>query len=167
MARYNINFSGNQQSVKRDKKILGVLLLALIALLGGLYASKEQLEQAVKKQEALRNKLLEAQSIEPKKLERKFQSYWTESKADWAGLFASLEEVKNPDITLLTVDPRLAEQRVLISGLAKDQETLNLYLTKLEFSTALNQVELQRYRRTTNSPNGLEFFAAARWIGHD
>lgn len=118
-------------------------------------------------QQLLQKKLVEARTIKPATLEKKLQSYWTESKADWAGLFSTLEESKNSDITLLSVDPRLSEQRVLISGLARNQETLNFYLTKLESSKALSQVELQRYRRTTNSPNGLEFFAVTNWIAHD
>lgn len=167
MARYSINFSSNQQSVQRDKLVLGLLLLVLIAVLAGVYASKVQLEQASSKQQLLQKKLVEAKTIKPATLEKKLQSYWTESKADWAGLFSTLEESKNSDITLLSVDPRLSEQRVLISGLARNQETLNLYLTKLESSKALSQVELQRYRRTTNSPNGLEFFAVTDWIAHD
>lgn len=167
MARHSINFSNNQQSVKRDKIALGLLLLALIALLFGVYATQVQREQARAKQQLLQDKLVEAKNIKPATLERKLQNYWTESKTNWAGLFSTLEEVKNPDITLLSVDPRLSEKRVLISGLAKNQETLNLYLTKLESSTVLKQVELQRYRRTTNSPNGLEFFVVAQWIAHD
>lgn len=167
MARYNINFSSNQQNVQRDKLVLGLLLLVLSAMLAGVYASTVQLEQASIKQQLLQEKLVEAKTIKPASLEKKLQSYWTESKADWAGLFSTLEESKNSDITLLSVDPRLSEQRVLISGLARNQETLNSYLTKLESSTVVNQVELQRYRRTTNSPNGLEFFAVAKWIAHD
>lgn len=167
MARHSINFSSNQQSVQRDKVALGLLLLALIALLCGVYASEVQHEQASAKQQLLEDKLIEAKNIKPATLERKLQIYWTESKTDWAGLFSTLEEVKNPDITLLSIDPRHAEKRVLISGLAQNQETLNLYLTKLESSAVLRQVELQRYRRTTNSPNGLEFFVVAQWIAHD
>lgn len=167
MARHSINFSSNQQSVQLDKVVLGLLLLALIALLCGVYASEVQSERASAKQQLLEDKLIEAKNIKPATLERKLQNYWTESKTNWAGLFSTLEEVKNPDITLLSVDPRLAEKRVLISGLAKNQETLNLYLTKLESSAVLRQVELQRYRRTTNSPNGLEFFVVAQWIAHD
>lgn len=167
MARHSINFSSNQQSVQRDKVAMGLLLLALIALLSGVYASEVQREQASAKQQLLEDKLIEAKNIKPAALERKLQNYWTESKTNWAGLFSTLEEVKNPDITLLSVDPRLTDKRVLISGLAKNQETLNLYLTKLESSAVLKQVELQRYRRTTNSPNGLEFFVVAQWIAHD
>jgi Tfp pilus assembly protein PilN len=167
MARRSINFSGNKQTLQRDKKILGVLLLMVAALLGGVYTSTHQLEQARSKQTELQNKLLDAQSIKPVPLERKLQTYWAESNTDWAGLFASLEEVKTPNITLLTIDPRLADQRVNVSGLAKDQEALNLYLTKLESSDALSHVELQRYRRTTQSPNGLEFFAVANWGHHE
>ncbi|MGQ0687228.1 MAG: PilN domain-containing protein [Limnobacter sp.] len=167
MTRRSINFSSNQQSVQRDKIALGLLLLALIALLGGVYASEVQREQASAKQQLLQDKLVEAKNNKPATLEKKLQNYWTESKTNWAGLFSTLEEVKNPDITLLSIDPQLSEKLVLISGLAKNQETLNLYLTKLESSTVLKQVELQRYRRTTNSPNGLEFFVVAQWIAHD
>jgi Tfp pilus assembly protein PilN len=167
MARRSINFSKNQQNLPRDKKILGVLLLVLFTLLAVTYKGKQELEQARVEQQAFQKKLEAAKNMKPKTLEKKLNNYWNESKTDWAGLFATLEELKNTDITLLTVDPRRSEQRVLISGLAKDQETLNLYLTKLESSGALSQVELQRYRRTTNSPNGLEFFAMAKWISHD
>lgn len=167
MARYNINFSNNQQMVKRDKKILCVLLVIFIALLAGVYFSSIKLAQSNAMQAELKNTLLNAQDKKPVQLERKLQAYWVESKADWAALFLSLENVKNPDITLLAVDPRLGEKRLLISGLAKDQEALNLYLTKLESSTVLSQVELQRYRRTTQSPNGLEFFVVANWSGNE
>ena len=167
MARYSINFSSNKQSLQRDKKVLGVLLLIAVVLLGGAYASTQQLEKARSKQVELQNKLLQAQNIKPVPLEKTLDAYWKESQTDWAGLFTSLEEVKNTDITLLTVEPRTADKRLVVSGLAKDQEALNLYLTKLDASAALSQVELQRYKRTTHSPNGLEFVAVAQWGNHE
>ena len=167
MPSFNINFSKNTQKASREKKAVLAMLVVFIFLILGLYFSQKTLNDAKKNQLSLENSLLHAQSAEPAPLDKRFSAYWRESKVNWAALFSTIEALNNPDITLLTIDPRRGEQKLLLSGLAKDQETLNLYLTKLETSPALHQVELQRYQRTTQSPNGIEFFVVAFWSGDD
>lgn len=163
MTRYDVNFSNNQNALLRNKLILGFLVLSLAVLLVKLYVSLSQLESATNEYHELATRLADTSNKTPVRPDKQLEDYLLKSRADWPGLFDTLEKLRSTDITLLSVDPRLVEQRVAISGLAKDQETLNLYLTKLDSSANLSKVELQRYRRTTHSPNGLEFFVTAQW----
>ncbi|MCQ8895622.1 hypothetical protein NQT62_04090 [Limnobacter humi] len=162
MSGDRINFSSNQDISQRDQKVLVALLFLTICLLGGLYVSHQALNEEVSRQLDLQRSS-NSQPYEATVLDKKLDRFLMESKANWAGLFSSFENTKTSNITLLGIEPQLTEQQVRFSGLAKDQEALNLYLTRLEATPALKQVELQRYRNTTLSPNGLEFFAVAKW----
>ncbi|MFN4329276.1 MAG: PilN domain-containing protein [Limnobacter sp.] len=158
-----VNFSTNQRRYKRNGIVLCFLIATCCATLVGMLVTRDQLIQA---RAQLTNSHIEAPSTltqSHQTTDRRLLDFWSEQKANWSALFSALEQAGSNDITLLQIEPKFSDRKVTISGLARDHETVDRYLGKLESSTVIGQVELQRYRRTTISPNGLEFHATGVW----
>lgn len=167
MKSAEMNLSTNTRKARQEKKIVFTLGLFAVILLACMYLVQIKLDKALAQKEKIESSIARTNAERPAPVEKKLNAFWQESRINWPGLFSVLEGVKSTDITLLAVDPNPDDKKLSILGLAKDQEALNLYLSKLESSDSLQQVELQRYRRTTQSPNGLEFFVLSDWDGDE
>lgn len=63
----------------------------------------------------------------------------------WSSLLLNIEQSNIPDIALLGLEPSIKKQQVLVTGQAKNLETVFSYVKQLETQPVLSQVYLQKH----------------------
>jgi hypothetical protein len=82
----------------------------------------------------------------------------------WNELFDAIEQSDMPDITLLGLEPDSKKQRVIITGEAKNLQTILDYIVRLEKQSVFAQVLLQKHQvDQANSFKPVGFTAVANW----
>ena len=82
----------------------------------------------------------------------------------WNGLLQDIEKADMQDIALLNLDPNVKKQQVIISGEAKNLQTVLSYIQKLEAQPMLNKVYLQKYTvDEANQFKPVKFTLLAQW----
>jgi hypothetical protein len=82
----------------------------------------------------------------------------------WNELFDSIEKSDMPDIALLSLDPSVKKQQVILAGEAKNLATILQYISQLEQQATLSQVYLQKHGvNEASNEKPVSFSIVARW----
>lgn len=82
----------------------------------------------------------------------------------WDELLAAIEQSDLPDIALLSVEPNLKKQQVLLTGEAKNLPIALRYIQQLEAQPILNEVYLQKHSiDEADVSKPVRFSVLAKW----
>ena len=82
----------------------------------------------------------------------------------WQPLMLAIERADMPDITLLSIDPNIKKQQVLLVGEAKNLQTVLRYIEQLEAQAELREVYLQKHMvEETDVSKPVTFGVLAKW----
>jgi len=83
----------------------------------------------------------------------------------WNELLSAIEKSDMNDIALLSLEPSSKKQQVIISGEAKNLETVLNYIQKLEAQPMLEKVYLQKHNvDESNAFKPVRFTLSAEWL---
>ncbi|MES2579513.1 MAG: hypothetical protein V4552_03125 [Pseudomonadota bacterium] len=82
----------------------------------------------------------------------------------WDELLATIEQSDLPDIALLSIEPNLKKQQLLLTGEAKNLPTALRYIQQLEAQPVLNEVYLQKHSiDEADVSKPVRFIVLAKW----
>lgn len=82
----------------------------------------------------------------------------------WQSLLLAIEQADMPDIALLSVEPNIKKQQVLLVGEAKNLQTVLHYIEQLEAQPVLDEVYLQKHMvEETDISKPVTFGVLAKW----
>lgn len=82
----------------------------------------------------------------------------------WDDLLGSIEQADLPDIALLSVEPNIKKQQVLLTGEAKNLQVALRYIQQLETQPNLSEVYLQKHAiDEADISKPVRFSALAKW----
>lgn len=82
----------------------------------------------------------------------------------WQPLMLAIEWADMPDIALLSIDPNIKKQQVLLVGEAKNLQTVLRYIEQLEAQAVLHDVYLQKHMiEVTDISKPVTFGVLAKW----
>lgn len=82
----------------------------------------------------------------------------------WDALLVAIEQSDLPDIALLSVEPNLKKQQVLLTGEAKNLPMVLRYVQQLETQSVLNEVYLQKHSiDEADVSKPVKFSVLAKW----
>jgi hypothetical protein len=83
----------------------------------------------------------------------------------WNEVLLAIEQSDMQDIALLNLEPSSKKQQVIISGEAKNLETILTYIQKLEAQPMLEKVYLQKHNiDEANAFKPVRFTLSAQWL---
>lgn len=83
----------------------------------------------------------------------------------WNDLFSALEQSGMNDIALLGLQPDIKKQQVIISGEAKDYQSIILYINRLAKQPVLTEVYLQKHAiNDSDKDKPVRFSLFAHWL---
>lgn len=83
----------------------------------------------------------------------------------WRELFEAIEATENKEVTLLSLEPNIKKQQVLMTGEAKNLQLALQYVAQLQKQTVLSQVFLQKHHVDEgNVSKPVRFSVLAKWI---
>ncbi len=83
----------------------------------------------------------------------------------WDELLATIEQSDLPDIALLSIEPNLKKQQLLLTGEAKNLPTALRYIQQLEAQPVLNEVYLQKHSiDEADVSKPVRFSVLAKWV---
>jgi hypothetical protein len=82
----------------------------------------------------------------------------------WPRLFNAIEAVHASGVALLAIEPNAENGAVIVSGEAKDYPMLLKFVSSLEQSAGLREVQLQKHNVLANDPRkAISFTVSASW----
>ncbi|WP_020167590.1 MULTISPECIES: hypothetical protein [Methylotenera] len=82
----------------------------------------------------------------------------------WDSLLQAIEQSDLPDIALLSVEPNIKKQQVLLTGEAKNLQVALRYIQQLETQPNLSEVYLQKHTMDESDVSKpVRFSALAKW----
>ncbi len=82
----------------------------------------------------------------------------------WQPLMLAIERADMPDIALLSIDPNIKKQQVLLVGEAKNLQTVLRYIEQLEAQEVLHDVYLQKHMiEETDISKPVTFSVLTKW----
>lgn len=158
--------------------MIGLLLMLTAILLGSYvwvlantaqqdYAMAEQALYAVQPERATAKALPEKTTASPvlSKAELK-QANQTAAllSIEWHDLFAGLEQLNMRHIGLLSIEPNVKKQRLVITGQGKQMQAVLDYVAQVETLPMLTRVHLQKHQVEKELPSKpVSFTIVARW----
>jgi hypothetical protein len=82
----------------------------------------------------------------------------------WDGLFETIENTQNKDVTLISLEPNPKKQQLLLTGEAKNLQIALQYVAQLQQHPTLSQVFLQKHSiDESNISKPVRFSVQAKW----
>lgn len=82
----------------------------------------------------------------------------------WQSLLLAIEQADMPDIALLSIEPNIKKQQVLLIGEAKNLQTVLRYIEQLEAQPVLHEVYLLKHLvEETDISKPVTFNVLAKW----
>lgn len=149
-----------------------VTSLVLLALLFKTYQEKQIEQQKVVSQLDFLNAQPQQKNITvvpaepiPAEIKLQLESIVTELSMPWNALFEAIENADEPSITLLNVNPNSKKQQLLITGEAKNLQSVLNYIVKLEAQPVLQGAYLQSHGvDEANTSKPVKFTIMAHWL---
>ncbi len=83
----------------------------------------------------------------------------------WNGLFEAIEDTENKDVVLLSLEPNIKKQQLMMMGEAKNLQVALQYVAQLQKQPVLTQVFLQKHNvDESNVSKPVRFTVLARWV---
>jgi len=83
----------------------------------------------------------------------------------WHALFSGLEQLKMRHVALLSIEPNVKKQRLVLTGQAKHMQALLDYVAHIETLPMLSRVHLQKHQVEEETPfKPVSFTIVARWL---
>jgi Tfp pilus assembly protein PilN len=83
----------------------------------------------------------------------------------WDRLFQDIESCDNPDVALLQLQPNIAQHQVTLMGEARDRQSLEAYMRRLEETASLEGVHLAQHNQAPESgPWAIRYAMTAKWV---
>lgn len=82
----------------------------------------------------------------------------------WNALMLAIEQADMPDIALLSIEPNIKKQQILLKGEAKNLPITLRYIEQLEAQPLLHEVHLQKHQvEETDISKPVSFSVLAKW----
>lgn len=82
----------------------------------------------------------------------------------WNALMLAIEQADMPDIALLSIEPNIKKQQILLKGEAKNLPITLRYIEQLEAQPLLHEVYLQKHQvEETDISKPVSFSVLAKW----
>lgn len=154
------------------------LVFMLFGLIASLYVYQQFQTAKVDKiaaQEALNAVQPQSKKIKPKKQVAQLvltkaelkQASETAAMLDiqWQSLFSGLEQLKMRHVALLSIEPNVKKQRLVLTGQGKSMRSILDYVAQVEALPMLSRVYLQKHQVDEESPyKPVNFTIVARWL---
>lgn len=83
----------------------------------------------------------------------------------WQALFSGLEQLKMRHVALLSIEPSVKKQRLILTGQAKNMQSILDYVASVETLPMLSRVHLQKHQVEEEVPfKPVSFTIVARWL---